>query len=83
MKAIEFLAGIIVQGHSWYFVASTLQDGMSTLYNRIPLGSTENVFDVYKLLMALQCLGSWIKEKYWPAFRSDVLKLPIAEQQVQ
>ncbi|EXL64719.1 hypothetical protein FOPG_19024 [Fusarium oxysporum f. sp. conglutinans race 2 54008] len=56
---------------------------MSTLYNRIPLGSTENVFDVYKLLMALQCLGSWIKEKYWPAFRSDVLKLPIAEQQVQ
>ncbi|ENH74347.1 hypothetical protein FOC1_g10004961 [Fusarium oxysporum f. sp. cubense race 1] len=62
------------------FVASTLQDGKSTTNHRLPLGSTYNAFDLYKLLMALQCLGLWIKEKYWPAFRRDVLKIPAVEQ---
>lgn len=68
-----------MQGHSWYFVALTLEGGVSTLYYRITLGSTENHFDLFKLLIALQYLGSWIKDKYWPAFRADILKLPITE----
>ncbi|KAI3573299.1 hypothetical protein IWW34DRAFT_758039 [Fusarium oxysporum f. sp. albedinis] len=68
VETIEFLAGVIVQGHSWYFVASTLEDGVSTLYHRISLGSTESHFDLFKLLRALQCLASWIKDAYWPAF---------------
>ncbi|KAF5262735.1 hypothetical protein FOXYS1_6533 [Fusarium oxysporum] len=81
--SIEFLAGVIVQGHSWYFVASTLEDGVSTLYHRISLGSTESHFDLFKLLRALQCLASWIKDTYWPAFRADILKLPATEQKGQ
>ncbi|EMT74625.1 hypothetical protein FOC4_g10000752, partial [Fusarium odoratissimum] len=80
IEEIEFLAGIIVQDHDWLFVASTLQDGKSTTYHRLPLGSTYNAFDLYKLLMALQCLSLWIKEKYWPAFRRDVLKIPAVEK---
>ncbi|KLO78784.1 uncharacterized protein LW93_4105 [Fusarium fujikuroi] len=80
IEAIEFLAGIIVQDHDWFFVASTLQDGKSTTYHRLPLGSTYNAFDLYKLLMSLQCLGAWIKEKYWPAFRKDMLKIFNVEQ---
>ncbi|KAI6750629.1 hypothetical protein HG530_014525 [Fusarium avenaceum] len=83
LHAIEFLTGIIVRGHSWYFLASTLEDGKSVLYHEESIGGTKNIFEVYKLLMALQCLGSWTKEKYWPAFRSDVLKLPAIEQQIQ
>ncbi|KAF9772509.1 hypothetical protein IL306_009781 [Fusarium sp. DS 682] len=79
LKDIEFLAGIIVQDHSWFFVASTLQNGKSTTYHRVPLGSTYNSFDLYKLLMSLQCLDSWIKEKYWPAFRNDVLDLSVEQ----
>ncbi|OBS16739.1 hypothetical protein FPOA_12679 [Fusarium poae] len=83
VESIEFLAGVVVQGHSWYFVASTLEGGVSTLYHRITLGSTENHFDLFKLLIALQCLGSWIKDKYWPAFRADILRLPATEQEGQ
>ncbi|KAH7187969.1 hypothetical protein DER44DRAFT_852911 [Fusarium oxysporum] len=83
IQTIEFLAGIIVQDHDWFFVASTLEGGKSTTYHRLPLGSTYNAFALYKLLMSLQCLGSWIKEEYWPAFRSDVLKLPIVQQRVE
>ncbi|KAF4495424.1 hypothetical protein FAGAP_8433 [Fusarium agapanthi] len=79
VESIEFLAGVIVQGHSWYFVASTLEDGVSTLYHRVPLGSAETHFELFKLLKALQCLASWIKDKYWPAFRADILKLPAIE----
>ncbi|KAF5560460.1 CAMK CAMK1 kinase [Fusarium napiforme] len=80
IEAIEFQAGIIVQDHDWFFVASTLQDGKSTTYHRLPLGSTYNAFDLYKLLMSLQCLGAWIKDKYWPAFRKDMLKIFDVEQ---
>ncbi|EXL38782.1 hypothetical protein FOCG_18583 [Fusarium oxysporum f. sp. radicis-lycopersici 26381] len=83
VEFIEFLAGVILQGHSWYFVASTLEDGVSTLYHRISLGSTESHFDLFKLLRALQCLASWIKDTYWPAFRADILKLPATEQKGQ
>ncbi|KAJ9413130.1 hypothetical protein FOXG_16720 [Fusarium oxysporum f. sp. lycopersici 4287] len=79
VKDIEFLAGIIVQDHDWFFVASTLEEGKSTTYHRLPLGSTYNAFDSYKLLISLQCLRAWINEQYWPAFRSDVLKLPVEE----
>ncbi|EGU81314.1 hypothetical protein FOXB_08171 [Fusarium oxysporum f. sp. conglutinans Fo5176] len=80
IEAIEFLAGIIVQDHNWFFVASTLQDGKSTTYHRLPLGSTYNAFDLYKLLISLQCLSLWIKEKCWPAFRKSVLKILDVEQ---
>ncbi|SCO92764.1 uncharacterized protein FRV6_16892 [Fusarium oxysporum] len=52
VESIGFLAGVIVQGHPWYFVASTLEDGVSTLYHRISLGSTESHFDLFKLLRA-------------------------------
>ncbi|KAH7199054.1 uncharacterized protein B0J16DRAFT_331525 [Fusarium flagelliforme] len=81
IQTIEFLAGIIVQDHDWFFVASTLENGKSTTYHRLPLGSTYNAFDLYKLLTSLQCVGLWIKEKYWPAFRNDLLKIPAAEPQ--
>ncbi|KAF5584631.1 uncharacterized protein FSUBG_12720 [Fusarium subglutinans] len=80
IEAIEFLAGIIVQDHDWFFVASTLQDGKSKTYHRLPLGSTYNAFDLYKLLISLQSLGAWIKEKYWPAFRKDMLNIKDLEQ---
>ncbi|GKU09970.1 unnamed protein product [Fusarium langsethiae] len=75
VKKIEFLAGIIVQDHHWYFVASTLQDGKSRTYHRLQIGSTYNAFDLFKLLRSLQCLDKWVGEKYWPAFQHDILKI--------
>ncbi|KAM0339200.1 hypothetical protein ACHAPU_011037 [Fusarium lateritium] len=79
LNKIEFLGGIIVQGHEWWFVASTLENGRSVIYHRIWLGGTENFFDLYKLLLALQCVGSWVKDEFWPAFRADLLGMVVPE----
>ncbi|KAJ3531063.1 hypothetical protein NM208_g9045 [Fusarium decemcellulare] len=72
-ESIQCLPGIIVQGHAWYFVASTLEDGRSKLYHKLDIGGTDSHFGVYKLAMALQCLASWIEHTYWPAFKAQVL----------
>lgn len=76
LTAIGFLPGIMVQGHSWQFVASTLQGGKSKLYHELEIGGTGSHFAVYKLAIALQCLGRWIEQTYWPAFKAAILDIP-------
>ncbi|KAJ4184063.1 hypothetical protein NW759_017049 [Fusarium solani] len=73
-RSIEFLPGIIIQGHEWKFVASVLdQSGKCQLLETVALGSTGSQLGVYSLIATLQRLRRWIKEEYWPAFVSDML----------
>ncbi|KAG9249477.1 uncharacterized protein F5Z01DRAFT_631660 [Emericellopsis atlantica] len=78
LRAIEFLAGIIVQGHDWQFVASTLGENDIAVVLRPPLqlGDTRSEQGIYKLLVSLQRLRQWAEESYWPAFKSDLLGTP-------
>lgn len=74
--AIEFLPAIIILGHDWLFVATTLdEDLQATTYSSLRLGDTSSVFGIYKLLAALQRLTAWCEAEYWPAFRADMLGL--------
>ncbi|KAM6506512.1 hypothetical protein FSOLCH5_013489 [Fusarium solani] len=76
IDAIEFLPGIIVIKHDWYFVATDLDRfGKARTFERIPLGSTESILGIYKLSMALLTLLQWVRDQYWPAFQTDVLRL--------
>ncbi|KAM6514195.1 hypothetical protein FALCPG4_015353 [Fusarium falciforme] len=73
-RAIEFLPGLIVQGHAWQFVASILDEsGKSLLLETVPLGRTDTEIGVYSLVVALLRLSRWIVEEYWPAFVEDML----------
>ncbi|KAH6881182.1 hypothetical protein B0T10DRAFT_495008 [Thelonectria olida] len=73
-RSIEFLPGLIVQGHDWQFVASVLDEsGKALLLRTVRLGGTDSELGVYSLIMGLQRLRRWIKEEYWPAFISDML----------
>ncbi|KAF5011455.1 hypothetical protein FDECE_2444 [Fusarium decemcellulare] len=75
IDAIEFMAGIIVIKHDWYFVATDLDGkGHARTFERLPLGSTETVLGIYKLSMALLTLLQWARKRYWPAFQSDILE---------
>ncbi|KAM0325058.1 hypothetical protein ACHAQA_007596 [Verticillium albo-atrum] len=89
--AVEFLPGIIVQGHQWYFVATVpppplpLENQCSfglnfkpTLYSLILLGTTEHADGIYKIIAALRCLVGWLETSYWPAFQRQVLQQSIA-----
>ncbi|RSM06701.1 hypothetical protein CEP52_005549 [Fusarium oligoseptatum] len=78
IHAIEFLPGIIIIKHDWYFVATDLDRfGKARTFERIPLGSTESILGIYKLSMALLTLCQWVRDQYWPAFQADILGLKV------
>ncbi|GJC89376.1 hypothetical protein ColLi_12214 [Colletotrichum liriopes] len=74
-SAIEFLPALIVQGHDWYFVATVPRPGgQPVVYSRVRVGSTEDHFGVYQLVVALQHLVRWAEQVFWPAMRSEILQ---------
>ncbi|CAG9952013.1 unnamed protein product [Clonostachys rosea f. rosea IK726] len=72
---IEFLAGLIVQGHDWQFVATAPGDGENGLVRvfrpGIHIGDTRSEEAIYKLLVSLQRLAAWAEDVFWPAFKAD------------
>ncbi|KAK7420812.1 hypothetical protein QQX98_002616 [Neonectria punicea] len=73
---LEFLPGIIVMQHHWWFVATSLnEDGKAQTFERLLLGETESILGIYKLSMALQKLVEWARGQHWPAFQTDVMGL--------
>ncbi|KAL3596037.1 hypothetical protein FPOAC2_10407 [Fusarium poae] len=75
LMQIQFLPGIIVQGHVWMFVATVERDGRAVLFHQAPIGDTASEEGMLKLLLSLQHLKHWTEEIYWPAFQADVLGL--------
>lgn len=74
--SIEFLPGIIIQGHDWQFVATILDgNNKALLLTGVKIGGTDSEMSVYSLVAALQHLRQWIKDVYWPAFVADVLEV--------
>ena len=80
LDQIEFLAGIIVLGHQWHFVATILgNDDKPITLHSIIIGGTDTPFHIYRLLAALQRLKQWAEESFWPAFKADVLGIVAVE----
>ncbi|KAF4446120.1 hypothetical protein F53441_10209 [Fusarium austroafricanum] len=53
---IEFLPGIIVQGHKWNFVTTIQRDRKAITFYKLPIGTTYTRQGIFKLLLALQYL---------------------------
>ncbi|KAH8656461.1 hypothetical protein BGZ61DRAFT_372283 [Ilyonectria robusta] len=75
VRHIDFLPGIIIQGHSWLFVATIFKNNKARLYHSVAIGDTKTKFGIYKLTISLQCLQGWVEETYWPAFKADILEI--------
>ncbi|GJC90455.1 hypothetical protein ColLi_13293 [Colletotrichum liriopes] len=71
----EFLPGVIVEGHQWYFVASTRSKTETILWMKQLIGTTEEAIGIYSVVCTLQYLAHWIRAVYWPAFQR-LLSLP-------
>ncbi|KAH7147192.1 hypothetical protein B0J13DRAFT_584507 [Dactylonectria estremocensis] len=79
-STLEFLPGIIVIKHDWYFVATVRDDnGKARTFERVPMGSTETIPGIYKLSIALLTLLEWVRTEYWPAFQVDMLGFPATD----
>ncbi|KAI1839609.1 hypothetical protein JX266_014181 [Neoarthrinium moseri] len=72
VAVIDFVPGIIIQGHDWHLVASVHTGGVTTFRTKIPIGTTETVLGVYKILAALTYLVRWSENVYWPCFKQTI-----------
>ncbi|KPM42298.1 hypothetical protein AK830_g4250 [Neonectria ditissima] len=70
LSSIEFMPGIIIQRHSWLFVATTLRSQKATLHHHVAIGDTGTELTIYKLVMSLQYLQRWVEESYWPGVQN-------------
>ncbi|KAH7302899.1 hypothetical protein B0I35DRAFT_365852 [Stachybotrys elegans] len=83
---LGLLPGVIIQGHRWLFVFSTLEphttileDGTDiTVYRTIlwteqEFGSTQSILKTYQIVAGLRHLAGWVKDFYTPWYRKYVL----------
>jgi len=61
------------QSSLFRFTAAQLRLFYQTPHKKFPIGDSESLFGVYKILAVLGRLIKWSKEEYWPAFKHDVL----------
>jgi hypothetical protein len=71
---LEFLPGVIVNGHEWWFTVTTFDGSRVKFYEKSALGSTNNTKEIYKLICNMQILRQWIEETYWPWLRDLILE---------
>ncbi|KAI1358571.1 hypothetical protein F5Y08DRAFT_111441 [Xylaria arbuscula] len=72
---IPFLPALIIQGHDWYFAATTRSDDNTVLWIKQPVGSTESVLGIFQVIRGLRHIASWTRETYWPWYKQSVLHL--------
>ncbi|CAG9950432.1 unnamed protein product [Clonostachys rosea f. rosea IK726] len=86
LSQLGFLPGVIIQGHRWLFVfstlepqATTLEDGTNiTVYRTIlwieqEFGSTQSILKTYQIVAGLRLLAGWAKDFYMPWYQKHVL----------
>ncbi|SCO92822.1 uncharacterized protein FRV6_16950 [Fusarium oxysporum] len=71
-EALDYIPGIIIQGHNWFLVITTREGKKTVFWNKLDLGATDTIEGIYKLVYGLQVLREWARETYWPAFRNRV-----------
>ncbi|KAH8659628.1 hypothetical protein BGZ61DRAFT_540186 [Ilyonectria robusta] len=78
-EGLEFLPGIIIQGHDWMFIAATQgrvldgNDRETIIWSKIPIGSTDGIQGICQIITVLQRLATWSAQSHWPWFQRTVL----------
>lgn len=78
-EELEFLPGIIIQGHDWMFIAATqgrILDGNereTIIWSKILIGSTYEIQGICQIIAVLQRLATWSAQTHWPWFQRTVL----------
>lgn len=73
LRLPEFLPGIIIQGHQWDLVITTLDGAKTKFWHKLPMGNTLDTKGIYKLVCSLQILRTWAEESYWPWLKELVM----------
>ncbi|KAH6952511.1 hypothetical protein BKA56DRAFT_504853 [Ilyonectria sp. MPI-CAGE-AT-0026] len=66
LNDIGFLPGLIIQGHTWNFVAATRQGYETVIWSKMIIGATSDIVGIYQIVTFLQILRDWVVKTYWP-----------------
>ncbi|KAG8674053.1 hypothetical protein FPOAC2_00027 [Fusarium poae] len=66
---LEFLPGIVVQGHTWSLVITTRNEGTTTVLCGLEFGNTGSVVGVFQVMAGLRVLRKWSLEVLWPWYK--------------
>ncbi|KPM39251.1 hypothetical protein AK830_g7300 [Neonectria ditissima] len=70
---VDFIPGIVIQGHDWLLVLSLREDEKTVLYSKINMGATNSLMGIYKIMHSLQVIRQWATDTYWPCVRQAIL----------
>lgn len=70
---LDFIPGIVIQGHDWLLVLSLREDEKTILYSKISMGATNSLVGIYKIVHSLQVIRQWAADTYWPCVRQAIL----------
>ncbi|RYC78182.1 hypothetical protein BFJ63_vAg18944 [Fusarium oxysporum f. sp. narcissi] len=70
----SFLPGIIIQGHSWYLVVTTMGGQRTNFWHKVDIGNTQSTKGIYQIVCVLHLLRSWVEKTYWPLIYNMVTK---------
>ncbi|KAF4992333.1 hypothetical protein FDECE_13748 [Fusarium decemcellulare] len=73
LSGLGFIPGIIIQGHRWLFVFSTLEGDKTVLWTERQFGTTQSILDTYSVVAGIRELSRWTRDVYVPWFRENVL----------
>ncbi|KAM0190308.1 hypothetical protein ACHAPI_009559 [Fusarium lateritium] len=73
LAELGFIPGIIVQGHRWLFVFSTLEGDKTVLWTERQFGTTQSILDTYAVVAGIRELARWARDVYVPWFQRSVL----------
>ncbi|KPM35264.1 hypothetical protein AK830_g11308 [Neonectria ditissima] len=94
MSELGYIPGIIIQGHRWLFVFSTMESKTTTtenphaktlnktvLWTEQEFGSTQSIIKVYQIVAGLRELARWARDVYMPWYRRRILSAFANDQQ--
>lgn len=69
-----FIPGIIIQGHNWHLIITTLEEQKTFFWQKVLIGSTSSTKGIYQIIYVLHVLRRWVEDTYWPWLRDIVLR---------
>ncbi|KAF4964222.1 hypothetical protein FSARC_7856 [Fusarium sarcochroum] len=72
INGLDFLPGVVVQGHTWSLVITTRRQATTTVLCSVEFGNTSSIVGVFQVIAGLRRLRSWSLDVLWPWYKQHL-----------
>ncbi|KAI3571065.1 hypothetical protein IWW34DRAFT_640034 [Fusarium oxysporum f. sp. albedinis] len=69
---LDFLPGVVVQGHIWSLVMTTRSQATTTVLCSVEFGNTSSVIGVFQVMSGLRRVRKWSLDVLWPWYKEHL-----------